>query len=44
VKTALVGVQCTLLALLLPGWLPDAFPAVLAAFGTALVAGGYGLR
>ncbi|MFC3477991.1 hypothetical protein [Halobacterium litoreum] len=42
-KTMLIGVQCTLLALFVPGWLPDAFPVVVAAFGTALVAGGYGL-
>lgn len=40
-KTMLIGVQVTLLALLLPAWLPDAFPVVLAVFGTALVGGGY---
>ena len=40
-KTMLVGVQVTLLALLLPGWLPAAFPVLFAAVGTALVFGGY---
>ena len=40
-KTMLIGVQVTLLALLLPGWLPDAFHALFAVFGTALVFGGY---
>lgn len=42
-KTMLVGVQVTLLAVLLPDWLPAAFPALLDIFGTALVFGGYTL-
>ena len=40
-KTMLVGVQLTLLALLLPEWIPSAFALVMVVLGTALVLGGY---